>query len=126
MPCDSPLFRRVLRRFLRAVVAADCDLFATDPYVHSAILDFPVAHGALHRLHEMSPLKLIETESNATVTTTFAGDSHEEMISRREKSDFQILAHFAKPSAAGAAYVGGRAAKLVAEGVGEVAVAGKA
>ena len=49
------------------------------------------------------------------------------MVARQEKSNFQILAHFAKGSATGvAAYVGGRAAELASEGVGEVAVAGKA
>src|SRR5262249_33993739 len=55
-----------------------------------------------------------------------AGVSDEEMIVGRGKSDFQILAHFAKRSAAGvASHVGGRAAELAAKGVGEVAVAGK-
>ena len=48
------------------------------------------------------------------------------MVARREKSNFQILAHFAKRSATGVpAHVGGRAAELPSEGVGEVAMAGK-
>jgi len=47
-------------------------------------------------------------------------------IAKRGKSDYQILAHFAKRAVTGAAaHVGGRAAELAAEGVGEVAVAGK-
>jgi hypothetical protein len=53
-------------------------------------------------------------------------NAHEDRVARQEKSNFQILAHFAKRSAAGvAAYAGGRAAELTSEGVGEVAVAGK-
>ena len=49
------------------------------------------------------------------------------MLARREESDFQILAHFAKRRRlALAAHLGGRAAELAAEGVGEVAVAGEA
>jgi hypothetical protein len=53
-------------------------------------------------------------------------DDHEDMVARQKKSDFQILAHFAKRSAAGlTAHVGGRAAELPSEGVGEMAMAGK-
>jgi hypothetical protein len=49
------------------------------------------------------------------------------MVTRRDQSDFQILAQFAQRPAAGAVAHGGRrAAELAAEGVGEVAVAGKA
>src|SRR5262245_34342079 len=49
------------------------------------------------------------------------------MVTGRDKSDFQILAQFAERSAAAAlAHGGGGAAELAAEGVGEVAVAGKA
>jgi len=45
----------------------------------------------------------------------------------REESDFQILAHFAKrPAAGAAAHLGGFATELLAKRVGEVAVAGKA
>jgi hypothetical protein len=48
------------------------------------------------------------------------------MVARQKKSDFQILGHFAKRSAAGvAAHIGGRAAEFTSEGVSEVAVAGK-
>ena len=48
------------------------------------------------------------------------------MVARQETSDFQILAHFTKFSQAGvSAHIGGRTAKFVAEGVREVAVAGK-
>jgi len=55
------------------------------------------------------------------------GDSREDIIAGLEKSDFQILAYFAKRSATGvAAQVRGRAAKLAAEGIGEVAVAREA
>src|SRR5581483_1651131 len=61
-----------------------------------------------------------------TITATIAGDSREDRIVRRGKSDFQILAHFAERPAAGvAAHFGGRATELAAEGVGEMAVAGK-
>ena len=53
-------------------------------------------------------------------------DAHEDMLARQNKSDFQILAHFAKRSAAGdAAHIGGRAAEFTSEGVSEVAVTGK-
>ena len=48
------------------------------------------------------------------------------MVARQETSDFQILAHFTKFSQAGvSAHIGGCTAKFVAEGVREVAVAGK-
>lgn len=61
-----------------------------------------------------------------------AGVSDEEIVARREKSDFQILAHFAKRSArelhsiGDASRVGRRVAELMAKGVCEVAVTGKA
>jgi hypothetical protein len=49
------------------------------------------------------------------------------MVGRREESDFQILARFAQPPAVGnLAHVGGPAAELAAESVGEMAVARKA
>ena len=73
----------------------------------------------------MSPF--FETGTNATVTATVAGHSHGDIVARREKSDFQILAYFAKAEPAGVtADIGGWAAELAAKGVGEVAVTGKA
>jgi hypothetical protein len=69
-------------------------------------------------------LKLKRTQQ---ASATFAGDAHEDNIARREKSYYQILAHFAKRAAAGVtAHVGGRPAEFAVEGIGEVAVAGKA
>jgi hypothetical protein len=116
-------YRQALLRLLRTVVAADGDLFAADLYLDSAILDFPVAHGALFRLHDVSPLKIYRTQRSQRPSRAI----HEDMVTEGQKSDFQILAHFAKHSAAGvAAHVGGRKAELVAEDVCEVAVAGKA
>ena len=44
------VFRRVLLRLLRAVVAADGDLLATDLDLDSAIVDVPVAHGTFLRV----------------------------------------------------------------------------
>src|SRR5262245_17261269 len=56
-----------------------------------------------------------------------AAVSDERIVSRRERSDFQILAHFAQSAAAGATpHVGRREAKFTAEGVGEMTMAGKA
>ena len=63
----------------------------------------------------------------ASVAATFAAVADEARVTRPEKSGFQILAHFAERSTGGlAAYLGGRTAEFAAEGVGEVAVAGKA
>src|SRR5262249_18771933 len=91
-------------------------------HLDPALLDFPVAHRTLLRLHERSS----ETEWNAVAAATLAADSREDTIARREKSGFQILAHFGQGAAGDLAHVGGGAAELAAEGVGEVAVAGKA
>jgi hypothetical protein len=65
--------------------------------------------------------------SLAAFCTSGAAVSDEEIVARLEKSDFQILAHFAQAAVAGiSAHVGGRAAKLAPESVRKVAVAGKA
>src|SRR5262245_58192885 len=56
-----------------------------------------------------------------------AAVSDERIVSRREVSDFQILAHFAQTALIdGAAHFRGRAAEFAAEGVGEMAMAGEA
>src|SRR5262245_52523284 len=56
-----------------------------------------------------------------------AAVSDERIVSRRERSDFQILAHFAQSALAGATpHVRRRAAEFTAERVGEMTVAGKA
>jgi hypothetical protein len=55
-----------------------------------------------------------------------AGALWEERSRVSENSDFQILAHFAQRKTSGiSAHVGGSATELAAEGIGEVAVAGK-
>src|SRR5215813_13830072 len=55
-----------------------------------------------------------------------AAVSDERIVSRRERSDFQILAHFAQPASAGVApHIRRRAAKFAAEGICEMAMAGK-
>src|SRR5437867_1926071 len=68
----------------------------------------------------------LETQTNTSVAASFAGDSLRSIVARRGRSDYQILAHFTKRSAARvAAHLGGCATKLTVEGVGEVAVTGK-
>jgi hypothetical protein len=113
---------RVLFRLLRAVIAANDDLFTANLDRDPTFLDFPVAHRTFFRLHEVP----FELESNARVAATTASDSREGMVIGGEKSDFQILAHFANRSGSSIAANGGwRAAKLPAKGIGEVTVTGK-
>src|SRR5262245_53188819 len=52
------ILRGVFLCFLRAVVAADGDFLAADHYLDSAIVYIPIAHGALFRIHKLSPLKM--------------------------------------------------------------------
>jgi hypothetical protein len=123
------VFRRILLRLLRAVIAADGDLPAADLHFDSIILDLPVAHRAFLRLiHSISfRVIFIGTRTNAIVASAIACVSCGDRIAGGEKSDFQILAHFAERSATRvAAHLGWSSAELTAEGIGEVAMAGKA
>ena len=114
---------RVFLCLLRAIVAADYGLPAANCYLDTAIVDFPVAHGAFHGLHRIS----FQTAMDKRLALTFAGDVDEDILARPKKSGFQNLAHFAKgPASGGMSHLRGSATKLTAEGISEMAVAGEA
>ncbi len=56
---DFGVLRRAFLGFFRTIIATDDDLLAGDLYLDAAILDFPIAHRALFRLHEWSPWKRV-------------------------------------------------------------------
>ena len=97
-------------------------LFTTNLDRDTAFLDFPVAHGTLFRVHVI-PLEL-KFSTRAAATT--ASDSREGIVIGGEKSDFQILAHFANRSGSSIAADGRwRATEFPAKRIGEVTVTGK-
>ena len=77
LPCCAPILRRTRFGLLRTVVAADGGLTASDLYLNSTILDFPVAHRAFLRLHDIPP----GFELTIRVTATLS-DAHEDMVTR--------------------------------------------
>src|SRR5262249_37196942 len=85
------VFRRVRFGLLGTVVAADDNVLAADLDFDSLVLDVPVAHGALFRLHEA----LLEIRVIERLAAPIAGRSHEGMLAGAEIADFQILAHLA-------------------------------
>src|SRR5262245_49462558 len=121
LPGRSQVLGRALLYLLGAVLAADQDLLTRDLDLDGVLLHLPSTHRTLCRLHEL----LLRSEPY-TGRGDDRGDSQEWILARHSGSDFQILAHFANRSSdRAAARIGGRAAKFTAEGIGEVAVAGK-
>src|SRR5262245_3588839 len=107
----SGVFCRGFLGLPRTVVTADHNLLAPNLNLDSTILDIPVAHRALLAFHENS----FRLKPTPTVAATFAADTYQ-VLTRREKSDFRILAHFEPRSSSGiATHLGGRATKFAAE-----------
>jgi hypothetical protein len=116
------VFFRCFRRLLRAFVTANGDFLAVHLNFDPAFSQIPITHHAFRCIHKR-PF-CFELKCCRAFSAQRASD--ERMVARREKSDFQILAHFAKAAKAGISPdFGGSAAEFAAEGIGKMAMAGK-
>ena len=122
--CRAGVFRRIGFGLLPAIVTADGDLLAAYLDIDSAVVDVPITHRAFSCIHSSSFLFRVCIAPRPSANNAAVFD--ERIVPRREGLDFQILAHFAQPASAGAApYIRRRAAKFAAEGICEMAMAGK-